>query len=133
MSEPVAKAILLANYAIQDKLNRWTLTAVFDNVYLPSLPGHVPPFYVFARLADAPRTGRFTVQLEDPGGVVLWTSGAQLFELADPKDHNLAIVLPTAPVVVCAFGKYRVAIYVGADRLADTELSIVPAEERVVR
>lgn len=132
MSEPVAKAILLCTFCSQDKANRWSLVAVFDNVYLQSLPAQVAPFFAWARIADPPKSGRFMFQLEDPAGIVLWTSGPQLYEIpADAKGTGIDVYFNVPPVVVTAFGKHRVAVYVNADRLTDTPLSVTAAPEKV--
>lgn len=126
MSEPVAKAILLCNYALQDRANRWTLAAIFEYVQAKSMPANIAPFYIYVRLLDCPRQGRYTFLVEDPDGIVIWTSGSQVLSIPESSESlNWNLVWSTPSIGVSRFGKYRVAVYVNADRIADTDLGVI--------
>jgi Family of unknown function (DUF6941) len=134
MSEPLAKAVLLCTYASQDRLGRWNLMAVFDNLFVPAVPGQVSPFFIFVRVADCPKNGRLMFQVEDPAGMVLWTSGPQLYERRpEAKNSTVDAVFTTQPMLVTAFGKHRIAVYLNSDRVAETELMVAPSSEMVAR
>lgn len=125
MSEPLAKAIALCNYASQGISGRWSLIDIFEKVNLPSVPAKAPPFYVFARIADCPKVAKYTFQVEDPTGLVIWTSGPQVMERSaaiESAGWDLVWAIPS--LTVNEFGKHRVVTMVNADRVAETDLII---------
>lgn len=125
----MAKAILLCNYAMQDKADRWSLMGVFEKALIQSVPGTAPTLFVFVRIADCPKMARYMFQVEDPGGIVIWSSGAQMLERSDEIESAAwDIVWHVPAVAVTEFGKHRVVVYVNADRVADTDFIIAPSQ-----
>jgi len=132
MSEPVAKAILLCEYALQDRSNRWSLMATFDNVVAQSIPTQIAPFNIFARFVDIPVKGVLTFQVEDCSGMVVWTSGPKIYELHGIQPAKvLETICGVPPIVAMAYGKYRVAVFIGSERVVDTALTVSEAGKNV--
>lgn len=123
----MAKAILLCSYALQDKADRWSLMGVFEKALIPSVPGPTPAFFIFVRIADCPKVARYMFQMEDPAGIVIWSSGAQVLSRSDEiESAGWDIVWAVPPATVTEFGKHRVSVYVNADRVVDTDLVVAP-------
>lgn len=130
MSEAIAKAILLCNFGLQDRQNRWSLIATFDTFHFQSMPAHWSTFFVFARICDVPKRGSFLVHIEDPRGMVIWTSGQVPYEISE-EIRTMEHLVGIAPTVVTEFGKYRVVFFVNADRVGETDLFIQKTPEKV--
>lgn len=133
MADTLVKAILPCNYAFQDKQNRWCLIGTYDSVQVSALPGTWGATAVFLRIVDLPQKGTLHVQAEDPAGMVIWTSGPIGFEIAPGGRTSLEAALLMGTIPVLSFGKYRIAVFVNADRVAETEISVMPMSERVAK
>jgi hypothetical protein len=129
MSEPVSKAILLCNYATFDKSNRWSLIDTFNTLYVRAVPCASKPFYVFVSAVDVPKSPTLMFQVENPGGMVIWTSGPILME--NEGLNGLQYICGVPSIMFIGLGKYRVVFHLNSDRLAETELSVAMATEGV--
>jgi hypothetical protein len=125
MSEPIAKAMLVCNYATQDAKGRYSLIEIFDSIHPPGFP-HYTGFILYTLIADPPAKGTMVVQVEDDNGIALWTSGHISFFTTDPSVSWMATCQRVGPVSFVSYGKCRVAVYVGAYRAGDLELRISP-------
>ena len=123
MSEPVAKAILPCNYGIVDKADRWTLVGLFNALHFPGLPARGDSFFLFVRLVDIPKKGIFSIALEAPNGLVVWTSGPIPYE--NPTEYRtFEHLFPIPSTLWTEFGPHRLVFYVGTDRVAETTVLV---------
>lgn len=131
MSEPVAKAILLCNFAMQDNMCRRSLIACFDSVR-QDLPGVLPSFYLFVRVADAPIKAIEMLQIEDPKGIVVWSSGPKPYDqgTGSPKKY-LESIFMVPPIGVVLHGRYRIIYLMDSERVAETELNVDKAQQPI--
>lgn len=124
MSEPVAKTMLLCNFVLQDDCKRWTYVAVFDRFWFKSFPAVADDFYICSRLVDLPPKGAVLIQIEDPKGMVIWTSGPQLFEMTGDPGMGLDGSVHVRSCLFAVKGKYRASLFINSDLVAGTDFTV---------
>jgi hypothetical protein len=126
MSEPTLKDLLLCDLAFRDERRRFCLVGIYTRNIVEVLPAASSPGCIYWRVVDVALDGTISLQFETPGGLVLWTSGPIHWKGSERGELQGAVIMP--PTMLQALGKYRIAAYIGEERLGDTVLEVVRAE-----